>query len=180
MDRFVALASRSLALTACLMPVTLCFGDTPVPTPCDSQSPCPSSEITAVSIAPADNRPAEVPLFRHQSYPAAWTAAQESNKPILVYISMPNCPHCNRMLDRTFCDPAISALVKGSFETMQASRYTHTVLVEKLHVKWYPTTVLVGSNNKILDTIEGYVDTGTFKHRLQLGIAAATNTTQTR
>jgi thioredoxin-related protein len=120
------------------------------------------------------------PLFKHASYPAAWTAAQESNRPILVYVSMPQCPHCTKMLEQTYETNGVNEVVKGSFETLQVSRYTHAALISKLHVRWYPTTVLVGSNNKVLDMIEGYVDANTFKQRLQLGIASASSDTQTR
>ena len=123
----------------------------------------------------------KLPRFRHASYPAAWTAAQESNRPILVYVTMPQCPHCTLMLSKTYDQKEIDQLVKGSFETVQAGRYTHATLVSKLQVRWYPTTVLVGPNNKVLDMIEGYVDANTFKRRLQLGIASAhSSPTQTR
>ncbi len=113
------------------------------------------------------------PLFQHTTYPAAWRAAQKSNRPILVYVSMPNCHFC----------PRVRNLVSSSFETVSAGRYTHAKLVEKLRVKWYPTTVLVGPNNKILDVIEGYADANQFQQRLQTGLASASSTskeTQTR
>ena len=73
------------------------------------------------------------------------------------------------MLDKTYEQAEVDELVKGSFETLQAGRYTHATLISKLHVRWYPTTVLVGPNNKVLDMIEGYVDANTFKRRLQIG-----------
>jgi len=119
-------------------------------------------------------------LFRHRSYPAAWTAAQESNRPILIYVTMPQCPHCVKMIEQTFKRPAVGKLVSGSFETICADRYTHAKLVEKLQVKWYPTTVLVTPNNKVLDVIEGYVEPAKFKQQLQTGLAAAGPSSQTR
>jgi len=120
------------------------------------------------------------PLFRHSSYPVAWTAAQKTNRPILVYVSMPNCPHCVKMVNETYHRPQVQQLVAGSFETIKAGRYTHAKLVSKLHIKWYPTTVLVGPNNKILDVIEGYVGHQRFKRRLQTGIAAMHKPTATQ
>jgi thioredoxin-related protein len=135
-----------------------------------------AEQLAAGTVFDAKN----APLFKHASYPAAWTAAQESNRPILVYVSMPACPHCTKMLDQTYESDGVNEIVKGSFETLQVSRYTHATLISKLHVRWYPSTVLVGSNNKVLDMIEGYVDANTFKQRLQLGIASANSDTQTR
>ncbi|TWU25954.1 thioredoxin family protein [Bythopirellula polymerisocia] len=157
MERIVAGVIRWAVLAAIFSPTAKCLGDSP--------------------SAATDHAK---PLFKHHSYPDAWTAAQESNKPILVYVTMPQCPHCTKMLDGTYGCAEVSEMVTGSFETLEASRYTHALLVEKLHIKWYPSTVLVGSNNKVLDMIEGYVDSETFKRRLQLGIASANNSTQTR
>lgn len=165
MGRSIAGIIRWTALAVIFSPTAVCLGDSP-------------SETASTSPLGSTTQPK--PLFKYDNYPAAWTAAQESNKPILVYISMPQCPHCTKMIDCTFGSADVSELINDSFETLQASRYTHALLVEKLHIKWYPTTVLVGSNNKVLDTIEGYVDHGTFKRRLQLGIASASNSTQTR
>ena len=128
-----------------------------------------------------DAKPA--PLFQHATYPGAWTAAQKSNRPILVYVSMPNCPHCVKMVNSTYHKPKVEQLVASSFETIKVDRYTHATLVSKLHIKWYPTTVLVGPNNKILDVIEGYVGPKEFQQRLQTGLASMPKSktdTQTR
>ncbi len=119
-------------------------------------------------------------VFRHSSYPAALSASQKSNRPILIYVGMPRCPHCVKMLNKTYERSAVGNLVSGSFESVYVGRYTHAKLVERLKVRWYPTTVLVGPNNRVLDMIEGYVDASEFKQRLQTGIAAARTTTQTR
>ena len=119
-------------------------------------------------------------LFRHSSYPAAWTAAQTSNRPILIFVTMPQCPHCVKMIEETYKRPKVGKIVSDSFETICADRYTHAKLVEKLQVKWFPTTVLVSPNNKVLDVIEGYVDATKFKQHLQTGLAAAGPVSQTR
>jgi Thioredoxin-like domain len=180
MERSVTRTTRWVAFATLLGPVAVCWADSPEQTV--EKAPA-AVEVAPVSIPvehAADIEVKEVPLFRHASYPAAWTAAQESNRPILVYVSMPQCPHCSKMLEQSYGSPDVNGLVKGSFETLEVSRYTHASLISKLHVKWYPTTVLVGSNNKVLDMIEGYVDANTFKRRLQLGIASANTNTQTR
>lgn len=133
------------------------------------------------SVLPAAAKPK--PMFQHATYPAAWKAAQKSNRPILVYVSMPNCHYCEKMKEQVYRLPRVRNLVSGSFETISVGRYTHAKLVESLRVKWYPTTVLVGPNNKILDVIEGYADANQFQQRLQTGLASVNSTsvlTQTR
>jgi len=131
------------------------------------------------SSSPHVEAKATAPLFRHSTYPAALTAAQKSNRPILVYVSMPNCPYCVKMMKKTYSRSEVENLVSSSFETVYAGRFTHAKLVQSLNVKFYPTTILVGPNNKVLDVIKGYVDSKTFQRRLQTGLAAAL-TTQTR
>ena len=156
-------------------------------------SQAPALAEDSVLLTPASQPPSEVvlpaakskPLFKHTTYQDAWRAAQKSNRPILVYVSMPNCHFCEKMKEQVYQLPQVKTLVSGSFETILVDRYAHAKLVEKLQVKWYPTTVLVGPNNKILDVIEGYAEPGQFQQRLQTqtGLASAGTSsvaTQTR
>ena len=125
------------------------------------------------NVVVASTKPRQ--LFQHATYPDAWKAAQKSNRPILVYVSMPNCRYCVKMKEQVFHLPRVKQLVANSFETVRADRYTHSKLVQKLRVRWYPTTVLVGPNNRILDVIEGYADANKFQQRLQTGLASLKN-----
>ncbi len=137
--------------------------------------------VADLSVAVLESKPK--PLFLHATYPNAWKAAQKSNRPILVYVSMPNCHFCEKMKEQVYHLPRVRKLVASSFETIHVDRYKHAKLVGKLQVKWYPTTVLVSPNNKILDIIEGYADAGQFQQRLQTGLASAKGkptATQTR
>jgi hypothetical protein len=176
MERILKWTARWVACATLISPAAICCAESAVPA-----EPAAAPEVTTEAAAPAELIDIkDVPRFKHASYPAAWTAAQESNRPILVYVSMPQCPHCTLMLDKTYEQPEVDKLVKGSFETLQAGRYTHATLISKLHVRWYPSTVLVGPNNKVLDMIEGYVDANTFKRRLQMGIASASSSSKTQ
>lgn len=119
-------------------------------------------------------------LFGHKSYPEAWSASQESNRPILLYVSMAGCHHCDKMMAESYRQPEMEQMLVQSFETLYVTRSKHPKLVQKLKVKWYPTTVLVGPNNKIMDVIEGYVDTQTLERRLQTSLASSKSSSQTR
>jgi thiol:disulfide interchange protein len=136
---------------------------------------------TVSAVTPSISPPAERrTMFAHASYPAAWTAAQKSNRPILLYITMSGCPHCEQMIDQTYHLPKIEHMVAESFESIKVNGPSQPALVKALKVKWYPTTILVGTNNKVVDVIEGYVDADTFQRRLQTGLASAESSTQTR
>lgn len=128
--------------------------------------------------------PAAIPMrhgcFRHSSYPAAWTAAQQTNRPILVYVTSPACPHCTRMIGETYHESNVNRFVADSFESVYVDRMEQPALISKLHVRLYPTTIIVAPNNKVIDVIEGYVDSLTFSRRLQTTLAAQAGATQTR
>jgi len=119
-------------------------------------------------------------VFRFHSYPAAWTAAQKTNKPILVYATTSNCPHCVRMIGESYRSPQVSRFVNDSFETVYVDRGEQPELTAKLRVRWFPTTIIVGPNNQVLDVIEGYVDPKMLAQRLQTTFAAHAAATQTR
>ena len=156
-----------------------------------STEPTAETQLVAAAERTPDSIPAQTVstalparnnerLFQHASYPDALTAAQKSNRPILLYVTMPGCPHCNKMMEETYHLPNVEQMVSQSFESVCVSRQTHPTLVKSLKVKWYPTTVLVGTNNKVVDVIEGYVDAKTFQRRLKVGLASADSSTQTR
>ena len=128
----------------------------------------------------AKPRPLRHGVFRWTSYPAAWTAAQKTNRPILMFVTSPGCPHCVKMISQTYQAPHISPLVAESFETVYINRAVQPELVAKLKVRWFPTTIIVGTNNKVVDVLEGYVEPLAFTQRLKTGLAASTPATQTR
>jgi thioredoxin-like negative regulator of GroEL len=119
----------------------------------------------------AGQRPLQHGVFRWTSYPAAWTAAQQSQRPILVFVTSSRCPHCVRMLSQTFKDADVQQTVVDGFETVYVDRSAHPELVAKLGVRLFPTTVLVGANNKVMDRMEGYVDAAAFQRRVQPRLA---------
>lgn len=143
-----------------------------------TSTPSEAPPAAAVESKPA---PLRHGVFRFTSYPAAWTAAQETGRPILVFVTSRSCPHCVRMLGETYQRSTLQTFVKGSFETVLVDRTEQPELAQKLHVRMFPTTLVVGPNNKVIDVIEGYVDAAAFSRRLQTSLAAhAAEGTQTR
>lgn len=110
-------------------------------------------------------------IFRHTSYPAAWTAAQKTNRPILVYVTSSGCPHCVQMIQRTYKRPAIQRVMHRQFETVYVDRHQQPKLVQKMRIRWFPTTIVVAPDNKVLDKIEGYVDASVLAERLETQLA---------
>lgn len=154
---------------------------------CESQdaatsSEQPSQESAASKVADAVIRQAPAPLppkpklihgvFRYTSYPSAWTVAQQTNRPILIYVTSQACPHCVKMVEKTYKRPQVHALLSNSFETVYVDRHQQPKLIAKLKVRWFPTTIVVAPNNKVIDKIEGYVDPAVFTQRIHTQLAA--------
>lgn len=185
MVRYCARTGFGAAMIAAFL-TTSSHADSPTIEP-EAQAPVAE---TTVATAPASEAvpaqtvstltPAPRTLFGHTSYPEAWTAAQKSNRPILLYVTMSGCPHCEKMIDETYHLPEVERMVIDSFESIQVNGSQQPALAKSLKVKWYPTTILVGPNNKVVDVIEGYVDAKTFERRLQTGLASTDSSTQTR
>jgi thiol-disulfide isomerase/thioredoxin len=131
-----------------------------------------SSSPPWASAAVVHDVPLREGVFRHSRYPAAWRAAQQSGRLILVYVTSTRCPHCVRMVEKTYRDEAVRASVAESFEAVYVDRATQPELVAKLGVQIFPTTVIVSPSNQVLDVMTGYVDAATFHQRLQAKLAA--------
>ena len=84
------------------------------------------------------------------------------------------------MVGETYRAPQVSRFLNDSFETVYVSRSEQPELAAKLKIRLFPTTIVVGPNNQVLDVIEGYVDSKTFAQRLQTTMAAHAASTQTR
>jgi protein disulfide-isomerase len=142
----------------------------------------------AATSAPDESQPAasqpvklRYGVFRYTSYPEAWTEAQRSGKPILVFVTSQACPHCSRMLGETYQLNAVREFVGSSFETVLVDRTEQPELAAKLNVRWFPTTLVVGTDNQVVDIIEGDVAAASFSRRLQTTLAKqSVGGTQTR
>ena len=84
------------------------------------------------------------------------------------------------MVQNTCRQPEVKSLIYESFETMYVDRRLQPELIAKLNIKWFPTTILVGRNNRVLDVIEGYIPPKTFRLRLLNSLAALQGKTQKR
>jgi len=132
----------------------------------------PAATPSATLVSTAAKPKLRHGVFRHSSYPAAWTSAKKTNRPILVFACSPNCPHCVRMIGETYQSPQIKRLVTESFESVYVDRAEQPEMTAKLRIRYFPTTIVVGPNNQVLDVIEGYVDSKTLAQRLQTSMAA--------
>ncbi|QDS98730.1 thioredoxin family protein [Adhaeretor mobilis] len=151
--------------------------DGKAPAVAPSQAAAAESKPTVVPAAISDGRckarPLQHGVFRFTRYPAAWTAAQKTGRPILIFATSQQCPYCVKMIEGTYKQKHITQLVAGSFETVYVDRHAQPELVKKLNIKWYPTTIVVTPGNKVVAKIEGYVEPNAFTTRIHTSLASA-------
>jgi thioredoxin-related protein len=109
----------------------------------------------------------EVPLLRWQTdYVQAHRIRVERHKPMLVFLTMDGCPHCHRMLETTYKDKLIIHEIAASYVPIVINGTHQRELASRFGVRVYPTTFVVGADNRILDRMEGYVTPREMQRRL--------------
>jgi thioredoxin-related protein len=97
---------------------------------------------------------------------AAWKASQASGRPMLFYVTSAHCPYCVLMEQKTLSDPRVQAMLRESFEPARVFADRQPQVANNLRVQAYPTTVIVDANNRIVESIQGYVEPREFARRL--------------
>lgn len=88
---------------------------------------------------------------------AAWQQASESQRPLLIFVTSDNCPHCHRMDRTTWQDRAVKRWLDDEFVALRVNADHHPGFVRQLRVRAFPTTLLVMPDRKIWGTSKGYV-----------------------
>ncbi len=114
---------------------------------------------------PQRNQQAE-PLFQHANVDLAWQSAQKSGRPVMVFITSGNCHYCKKMVAQTLSHPYIARATNQRYETAVLSNDHQPELVQRLGVKAFPTTMVVGTDGSVLAAIQGFVEPSKFAARL--------------
>lgn len=102
------------------------------------------------------------PLFRHATIDRAWSAAQSSRLPMLIYVTSENCHFCEKMREETFSKPQIGAGISVSTEPVMFNAVDAPELAKKLGIRAFPTTLIISPDSKLLHRIEGFVTADEF------------------
>lgn len=113
-------------------------------------------------------------LFAHADIEQAWQSAVEKNKPLLVMFTSDHCAYCQKMLSETYGHPLIRRLLTSKAETVLAHAEDYDVLIKRLGIRGFPTTLLVSPQGEVLDVMEGYVDPQEFAKRVNPLLAKRT------
>ncbi len=100
------------------------------------------------------------------SHQEAWRAAQTEQRPMLIYITTENCVYCRKMVQETLTDDNVARDIQASFVPVNLTAQGNRILVRKLRVRSYPTTVIISPRSVVLDYMSGYVSPEEMQVRL--------------
>jgi len=129
----------------------------------------PRQQLAPRAPQPQQPRQQRTPIFRHADVDSAWAAAQESGRPVMVYVTSSNCFYCKKMVAETLSHPQIIRATNARFETALLSKDKQPELVKKLGVKAFPTTLIVNTNGSLLGRVDGFVEPAKFAARVLAG-----------
>lgn len=101
---------------------------------------------------------ADASVAWHDNMSAAWQRSQQTQRPIVVLVTMEGCHYCHKMMAETYSDPQVMADLQRSFIPASINSDHYPKLMEQLGVEAFPTTVIIGPDARVIDSIEGYVE----------------------
>ncbi len=103
----------------------------------------------------------------HRDWNSASKASQAEGRPILLFVTMENCFHCDRMCQNTYGNKQVLQDLRRSYvlASIDSDRYPN--LVRRLNVRLFPTTLIIGPDNKVIDSMRGYVGPEQLRSRLK-------------
>jgi thioredoxin-related protein len=91
----------------------------------------------------------------------------EKGLPMIVFLTMDGCLHCERMVLTTYQDGSLMNQIRTSYVPAVINATRQEQLASHFRVRIFPTTVLVSPDNRIVDKIEGYVTAKELQRRLE-------------
>lgn len=113
----------------------------------------------------------------------AWRAAREQQRPLLLFLTMDNCSHCQKMKQTTLQDKGVQTDIDSRFVAVTLNVKDEPDFVKKLGVSAMPTTVIIQPNGDVVESMRGYLSAKQFREKLlstARQAAAASDTTTRR
>lgn len=92
----------------------------------------------------------------HQSWKSAWQASQTQGRPILMFITMDGCYYCEKMRHETYANSQVVADLEHNFVLVSIDSTRYPKAMRKLNIHKFPTTMIVGRDARVIDSMSGY------------------------
>jgi thioredoxin-related protein len=110
-------------------------------------------------------------VFAYTDVDQAWVEVQQSQRPLLLFVSANNCYFCDKMEIETYVHPQIQASIRELLVTAKIKKEQNPRLVDQLGVRAFPTTLLIAPNGDLIARIEGFANPKKFVHKIRPALA---------
>jgi uncharacterized protein YyaL (SSP411 family) len=104
----------------------------------------------------------------HRDCSSAFAESQAQGRPILIFVTMDHCYYCEKMCRETYSDDQLLQDIESEYVLASIDRERCPKLVRKLNVRAFPTTVIVGPDETVIDSMTGFVGPDQLRTRLKL------------
>lgn len=108
---------------------------------------------------------------------AAWTSAREKQRPLLLFVTMDGCVHCQRMKLTTLRDKGVQHDLEKEFVPVTLNAKDKPELVKRLRLRLFPTVVVIQPNGTVMESITGYQSPKQLREKLSATLRQASRET---
>ena len=117
------------------------------------------------------------------TYQQALESSRQDDKPIILFVEAEWCIHCRNMKSESFSKDEIKEKIRENYHlvsldldsrktlTYHNQEMTQRELAQKLNVQTTPTTFFIDSNEKVMGSREGYMNTETIEYLLSFVVS---------
>lgn len=102
-----------------------------------------------------------------RSLTEAKRVAQESGKPMLIFVTSAGCRYCTQMKQTTLVDPVLVEEVNETFVPAYLDAGQNADVVRSLGIQAFPTTLLATPDGKVREMVRGYVGVDALRKRMR-------------
>jgi protein disulfide-isomerase len=103
----------------------------------------------------------------HHDWNSAWDASQSEGRPMLIFVTSKCCYYCEKMRTETYGNSLVVDDIQREFVPASIDSKQYPDIADKLNVRLYPTTVIIGSDGRLIDSKPGYVGPEQFRSWLK-------------
>ncbi len=113
-------------------------------------------------------------IYFYTSMDAVLIEAEESRKPVFVYVDSNYCSWCKKFEAESFNDERIVESLNNNFETLAVNTARQPAIASSLNIRGTPTAIFLRLDGSEMNEMRlfGYVDSDTFLNRLDAVVSA--------
>ena len=101
-----------------------------------------------------------------RTYAEAQQIRAEADCPLVVFVTMPGCVFCDKMMDQTLHHPSVGRRFRHDAVLAIVRTDQNRPLVQQFAPRVFPTTYVITADNRIAKKLEGFIPPEQLVHEL--------------